>query len=115
MTTDTRPITPVTAEETEERAITAEQPPVEAAPLETAEPEARESPLRLALIAACPTLAAAVMTGGLFIGTGGRAWAIIMGLAGVALAWRVGRIRQPLLLYPPIFGTREHLVHHAPQ
>jgi hypothetical protein len=60
--------------------------------------------LRLALIAACPTVAAAIMTGGLFIGVGGRAWAIIAGLAGVALAWRASRIRHPALLYTAVVG-----------
>ncbi|MGH2760100.1 MAG: transglutaminaseTgpA domain-containing protein [Actinomycetota bacterium] len=60
---------------------------------------ARAPELRLAIIAGFPTIAAGIMTGGLFIGVGGRVWACLCGLAGVALAWRASRIRQPALLY----------------
>jgi hypothetical protein len=59
---------------------------------------------RLALVAACPTIAAALMTGGLFVGAGGRIWAAISGLLGIALAIRVRTIRQPAVLYAAIVG-----------
>jgi hypothetical protein len=59
---------------------------------------------RLALVAACPTLAAAIMTGGLFVGAGGRIWAGISGLLGIALAVRARTIRRAPVLYVAIVG-----------
>jgi hypothetical protein len=107
MTIETRGPDQVTAEEAEERAVTAEQPAVEPAPLigtVVGEGEARVSVLRLCLVVACPVLAAAVMTGGLFIGAGGRVWAVISGVAGIALAVWVGRLRHQALVYVSVLG-----------
>ena len=59
---------------------------------------------RLALVAACPTIAAAIMTGGLFVGAGGRVWAAISGLLGIALAVRSRTIRRAPVLYAAIVG-----------
>lgn len=59
---------------------------------------------RLALVAACPTIAAAIMTGGLFVGAGGRIWAAISGLLGIGLAIRVRTIRRSAVLYAAIVG-----------
>jgi hypothetical protein len=59
---------------------------------------------RLALVAACPTLAAAIMTGGLFVGAGGRIWAGVCGLLGIALAVRVRTIKRAPVLYAAIVG-----------
>ncbi len=68
------------------------------------EPEARVSTSRLSLVVAMPVLAAAIMTGGLFIGVGGRVWAILCGLVGIALAVWVGRLRQQFLIYASVVG-----------
>ena len=81
--------------------------PVEATPLVDAgvgEGEARVPVSRLALVVACPVLAAAVMTGGLFIGVNGRVWAALAGLAGIGLAIWLGRTRQQLLVYAGVLG-----------
>ncbi len=59
------------------------------------EPEER-SPLRLAVAMAFPTLAAAVMTGGVFIDADARVYAAVAGLMGVALAVAASRLRSPL-------------------
>ncbi len=59
---------------------------------------------RLAVVAACPTLAAAIMTGGLFVGAGGRIWAAISGLLGIVLAVRARTIRRSAVLYAAIVG-----------
>lgn len=68
------------------------------------EGEARVPVSRLALVVACPVLAAAVMTGGLFIGVSGRVWAALSGLAGIALAIWLGRARQQLIVYAGVVG-----------
>jgi transglutaminase superfamily protein len=67
-------------------------------------PPPRPPVVRLALVAACPTLAAAMMTGGLFVGAGGRIWAAISGLLGILLAVRTRTIRRPAVLYAAIIG-----------
>ena len=59
---------------------------------------------RLALVAACPTIAAALMTGGLFVGVGGRVWAAISGLLGILLAVRAAQIRRPAGLNAAVVG-----------
>jgi len=64
------------------------------------EPEEREPEqpiLRTAIAVALPTLAAAIMVGGIFSGVGARVYAAIAGLLGVALAIGASRIRKPLL------------------
>lgn len=52
---------------------------------------------RLALAVSFPLLAAAIMTGGLFIGAAPRIQAAIAGLLGVGLAVAVSRTRRPFL------------------
>jgi hypothetical protein len=59
---------------------------------------------RLAVVAACPTIASAIMTGGLFVGVGGRIWAAIAGLLGILLAVRVRTISRAAALYAAIVG-----------
>ncbi|HUF33191.1 MAG TPA: transglutaminaseTgpA domain-containing protein [Acidimicrobiales bacterium] len=54
-------------------------------------------PLRIALAVAFPTLAAAVMVGGIFVGATPYIHAGVAGVAGIALAVGVARIRRPLL------------------
>lgn len=62
------------------------------------EPEAPEqAPLRLAIAVALPTLALAITTGGIFTGIGGRIYAVVSGLLGIALAFALRRQRRPLL------------------
>ena len=60
--------------------------------------------IRLAIVAACPTLAAAMMVGGLFVGPGGRIWAAVSGLLGILIATRARTIRRPASLYALILG-----------
>ena len=81
--------------------VTAENPAVESdatGPVPAAAAiglEQAEYPIvRLAIVAALPTLAAAMMTGGLFLGAGGRIWAAVCGSLGVLLAVRIRQIRQ---------------------
>lgn len=83
-----------------------EVPVLPATPLETTvgEGEARVSISRLCLVVACPVLAAAVMTGGLFIGAGGRVWAVLAGIAGIGLAVWMGRVRQQAVIYVGVIG-----------
>jgi hypothetical protein len=54
---------------------------------------------RLAVVIAFPVLAAAAMTGGVFVGYGARFWAAFAGVLGVALAVGVRRFRRPLVTY----------------
>ncbi|MGH8993421.1 MAG: transglutaminase domain-containing protein, partial [Acidimicrobiia bacterium] len=54
------------------------------------------SPVRMAVAMAFPTLAAAVMAGGVFIGFDARIYAAVAGLAGVALAVVAARLRSPV-------------------
>jgi hypothetical protein len=58
--------------------------------------EAERSPLRLAAAMAFPTLAAAVMAGGVFTGGSARIYAAVAGILGVALAVLASRLRSPL-------------------
>lgn len=51
---------------------------------------------RLALAIAMPTIAAAVMVGGVFVGVEARIWAGIAGLLGIGLGLAVRRVRNPL-------------------
>lgn len=53
-------------------------------------------PVRLAVALALPTAAAGVMVGGVFRGVSPRPYAIVAGVAGVALATLVSRIRRPV-------------------
>jgi hypothetical protein len=52
--------------------------------------------LRFAIVALFPTLAAALMVGGVFTGPGARVYAVAAGALGVALATVAGRLRRPL-------------------
>jgi hypothetical protein len=54
------------------------------------------SPIRLAVAVAFPTIAAAVMVGGVFTGVGARFYAGVAGVLGVVLALAAHRIRRPL-------------------
>ena len=75
------------------------EPPAGPPPSEPiVEPEADRAPFRLALAAALPTVAAGVMVGGVFQGAGGRVYAILGGLGGVAVALAARKIRRPLVL-----------------
>ena len=71
----------------------ADEPPVERVP-----------ELRLALVVVCPVIAAAMMSGGVFLGAAPRVWAAIAGVLGVALGVRASRVRRQGLLYATILG-----------
>jgi hypothetical protein len=53
--------------------------------------------LRTAVAVALPTIASAIMVGGIFSGTGGRIYAAVAGLLGVALATVAHRVKRPAL------------------
>ena len=53
------------------------------------------SPLRLAIAVAFPTIAAAVMVGGVFTGVGARFYAGVAGLLGIGLALLAHRLKRP--------------------
>lgn len=63
---------------------------------------------RLAAAVAFPTVAAAVMTGGVFIEFYARIWAAVAGLLGIGLALGVRKVRQPavanILIVLGLFG-----------
>lgn len=77
---------------------------LEAAAGALVEEEPERSPLRLALAMAFPTLAAAVMAGGVFIDGEARAYAAVAGLLGVALAMGAARFRSPVAANAVIIG-----------
>lgn len=77
---------------------------LEAAAGALVEEEPERSPLRLALAMAFPTLAAAVMAGGVFIDGEARAYAGVAGLLGVALAVGAARFRSPVAANAAIVG-----------
>ncbi|HLF41419.1 MAG TPA: hypothetical protein VI854_08095, partial [Acidimicrobiia bacterium] len=66
-----------------------------AAHVNDADDEPERSPVRLAVAMAFPTLAAAVMAGGVFIGAEARVYAAVAGVLGVALAVGAARFRSP--------------------
>lgn len=68
--------------------------PVTASP-EPASPAPRV-PVRLAVAVTLPTLAAAIMVGGVFSGAGGRIYAVLAGIAGVGVGVMASRMRKPL-------------------
>ena len=70
----------------------------------TDEEEPESSPKRLALAVAFPTLAAAVMAGGVFIDADARAYASVAGLLGVALAVGASRFRSPAVTNAAVIG-----------
>ena len=89
-------------------AVTEEQPPPDAPttdiPTVTPQPEDEEPsrgapPLRIALISGTAVLAAAILTGGVFVGIGPRIYAAIAGILGIVLAWRASLVKRPLYLY----------------
>ncbi len=96
--------TPVENGGAEEVAVVAAETPAAITQTQVSEGEARVSIARLALVVACPVLAAAIMTGGLFIGVGGRVWAALAGFAGIGLAIWVGRVRQQVFVYLAVLG-----------
>jgi hypothetical protein len=61
-------------------------------------------PLRYALAAAFPVLAAAVMVGGIFQGFSPRLYAAVAGLFGVGLAATAVRVRRPLAANAAVVG-----------
>ena len=70
-----------------------------------AEEEAPDRPpVRMAVAVAFPTLAAAIMAGGVFTGVSARVYAAVAGLLGVALAVGASRIRRPTLSNLAVFG-----------
>lgn len=71
---------------------------VEEAEREGVEPAEYVPYLRLAVVAGFPVLAAAVMSGGVFVGISPRIWAALAGIAGVALAVLANRQRRALLV-----------------
>lgn len=79
-----------------------DQVPDEASPAidanDAEEEDVEGSPVRLALAVAMPTLAAAIMVGGIFTGAGGRIYAAVAGLLGVGLAFGLRRWRSAALL-----------------
>ena len=60
--------------------------------LEEAEPE--RSPIRLAIAVAFPTIAAAIMVGGIFSGPAARVYAAVAGILGVGLAVVASRVKS---------------------
>jgi hypothetical protein len=67
---------------------------------EDEELETAEQPIRLAIAVALPSLAAAIMVGGVFTGVGARIYASVAALLGVALALVLSRLfSRPLLAY----------------
>ena len=56
--------------------------------------EPEQSPARLAIAAGFPTVAAAIMVGGVFTGVGGRVYAIVAGVLGIGLAYVLRRQRN---------------------
>lgn len=67
------------------------------------EPEEAPIPtLRLAVVVSFCVLAAAIMTGGVFIGVTPRINAAVAGVIGVALGVLVNRVRRPALMYSAI-------------
>ena len=67
---------------------------------EDEELETAEQPIRLAIAVALPTLAAAIMVGGVFTGVGARVYASVAGVLGVVLALILSRLfSRPLLAY----------------
>ncbi|MDQ3947181.1 MAG: transglutaminaseTgpA domain-containing protein [Actinomycetota bacterium] len=77
---------------------------LEAASAIVEEDEQERSPVRLAVAMAFPTLAAAVMAGGVFIGLDARLYAAVAGLLGVALAVFAARLRSPVVSNLAIIG-----------
>jgi hypothetical protein len=77
---------------------------LEAAAAAEVEEEPERSPLRLALAMAFPTLAAAVMAGGVFTDAEARIYASVAGLLGVALALGAARFRSPVAANLAIIG-----------
>src|SRR5437660_6385671 len=71
---------------------------------EAAGSEAGVSKLRLAVAVAFPTIAAAVMVGGIFAGARGRIDTVVAGLLGVALAYAVSRVGKPLVANALLLG-----------
>jgi hypothetical protein len=53
--------------------------------------------LRVAVAVAFPTIAAAIMVGGVFTGVGARLYAVVAGVLGVALAVGAVRLRRPAM------------------
>jgi hypothetical protein len=60
-----------------------------------AEDDDERSPYRLAVATAFPVVATAIMVGGVFTGVGGRFYAGVAGLLGIALALGARRVRSP--------------------
>jgi hypothetical protein len=60
--------------------------------------------MRLALAVALPTIATGLLVGGVFVGTGGRVYAVIGGLLGIGVSLVAARIRRPLLTNLTIVG-----------
>jgi hypothetical protein len=75
-----------------------------AADVEVEEDEVEQPLLRTAVAVALPTVAAAIMVGGIFTGFGGRIYAAVAGLLGVGLAVFAGRLRKALLANLAILG-----------
>lgn len=76
------------------------EPPEDGAPGEEGA-EGTEAPLpiaRLAAVAAFPTLAAAMMVGGVFTGAGPRIWGAVAGLLGIGAATQIRRLRNPIVM-----------------
>lgn len=69
---------------------------------ESSEPVA--APVRPAIAVAFPVLAAAIMVGGVFTGVGGRLYAALAGILGVALAMGAVRLRRAVPANLAIFG-----------
>ena len=64
--------------------------------------EPERSALRLAIAVALPTIAAAVMVGGIFSGASARIYAAVAGLLGVALAVLASRVKSSAATYATI-------------
>jgi hypothetical protein len=66
--------------------------------------EASVPVVRLAIATAFPTIAAAVMVGGVFTGIGARFYAVFAGIAGIALAVGAIRLRRPAVTNLVVIG-----------
>ena len=75
-----------------------------AADVEPEQEEFEQPLLRTAAAIALPTIAAAIMVGGIFTGAGARIYAAVAGLLGVALAAGAGRMRRALVANAVVLG-----------
>jgi hypothetical protein len=60
--------------------------------------------LRLSVIVGCTTVAASIMTGGIFLGSSPRVYAALAGIIGIAIGARASRVQRPATMYALVVG-----------